>query len=209
MPNRRNGRKNGNGNTAIMHGHVQKTQVITTGAAGLYTFSLTPILTDVTTQLASVYRYYRFTKIKFTMYPNTTSNFMAQYLAGGGSTTVGVADGQMESKLVTAVGAFLTVPQTMTITAKDMLNQVPWFVTDLDAVDEYIDTIGYIAVENSSASALQLLVRWEVDYEFKYPQHTEISVSKREAIRDKQSRTAAECKTTEKVVYRYVQTNPA
>ncbi len=173
-------------------GHVEKVAALTT-ANGLFSLALDPTITNVTTNLANVYRYYRFTRIKFTLYPNSTSNYTAQYLAGGGTTTYGAADDSKEGKIVMAVGSFQTIPGHMHIPYEDLCNQTPWFVTDLDATDAYLDIVGYISIEMASAGSGTVLYRIEVDYEFKFPQHTEVSFLQTKRLVQKNAQERQKC----------------
>ncbi len=182
----------GKKNDHAISGHVEKVAALTT-STGLFSLSLDPTITNVTTNLANVYRYYRFTKIKFTLYPNSTSNYTAQYLAGGGTTTYGAADDSKEGKIVMAVGSFQTIPGHMHIPFGDLCNQTPWFVTDLDATDAYLDIVGYISIEMATSGSGTVLYRMEVDYEFKFPQHTEVSFLQTRRLIHKDGKEEQKC----------------
>ena len=132
-------------------------------------------MSQVLTNLSNVYRFWRITHLKISIYPNgQTTPLLVQYVPGGGSTGSGAADNTMESRFVACVSGSTAVPQHIVV-SKDMLcdNLTPWFATQVDATDAYLDILGYVNVEGGTAD--NFLIRYEIDYEFKIPQHTDIS----------------------------------
>ncbi len=168
--------RNGKSPHQPLKGHVELTayRAFTSGKLSL---TVSPSLSNVMTELGSVYRYYRVTRLKFTIFPipSSNSNIVAQWVAGGGSTTSGPADQSMESRRVMGISNTTAVPQHLIIERSDLVVTTPWFVTDTDATDEYLDIQGYIHIEGTANEAF--LTRIELDYEFKYPMATELALA--------------------------------
>ncbi len=169
-------RKNGN-NNHIISGHTERALVIGL-TAGLHTVAIDPTLSDVCDTLGTVYRFWRFTKLKMTLYPMASSNnnIIAQYVAGGGSTTAGAADGQQESKHVVVMTNTTAVPQSFVLNHGDLITNQPWFITEVDATDSYLDVAGNIFFEGNGTESIQ--VKFDIDYEFKYAKHDELSLAR-------------------------------
>ena len=148
---------------------------IRTLTAGVDALALDYSAFDVTTKLSSVYRYYRFTHLKFTVYPAGLNNVTFQYVAGGGSDTAGAADNNMESKYVDVSTNAIAVPRSITVPREDLIQNQPWFITELDATDPYLECIGTIFLEGTGTDAFAC--KLEVDYEFKFPMASELSLA--------------------------------
>ena len=160
----------------IISGHTERTLSIGF-TAGLHTISIDPSVSNVCDTLGTVYRYWRFTRLKFTLYPMASSNnnVVAQYVAGGGSTTAGAADGRQESKHVVVMTNTTAVPQSFTLQREDLITNQPWFITELDS-DEYLDVAGNIFMEGNGTESIQ--VKFEIDYEYKFAKHDELSLAR-------------------------------
>ena len=106
----------------------------------------------------------------------SNNNIVAQYVAGGGSTTAGAADGRQESKHVVVMTNTTAVPQSFTLQREDLITNQPWFITELDATDEYLDVAGNIFMEGNGTESIQ--VKFEIDYEYKFAKHDELSLAR-------------------------------
>jgi hypothetical protein len=79
----------------------------------------------------------------------------------------------MEAKYTQVISNTTRIPIHMNIKRQDLIQNQPWFITDLDAADEYLDTVGVIHFEGNGSE--QFHVRLELDYEFKFPMAQELA----------------------------------
>ncbi len=142
--------------------------------AGLKSITVGADMTNITDHLAQVYRYYRFTKLKFTFLPmaTTNNNVVAVYVAGGGSSTTGAADNSAEAKYAICLTNTTQVPIVMSISREDLIQNQPWFITETDATDAYLDIVGFLHIEGNGTEYFML--KTELEYEFKFPMSTEL-----------------------------------
>ena len=171
MPQRKRNKNN------ILQGHVERVFELqmTSSKASI---GLDPTISSVLTSLSAVYRYYRFTGLKVQVFPLTSgvTKTLFQFVAGGGSSTSGAADANMESKYTSVITRNQAVPAQITVARSDLIQNQPWFITETDATDLYLDTIGYLHFEAGTSDIVT--VRLSIDYEFKYSMATELSFSR-------------------------------
>ncbi len=175
--NRNRTRNGGSARDQILRGQVQATR-LSSFTAGVISYTIAPSLTNITTELATVYRWYRITDLKVTLYPIATSqnNIVGGYVPGGNSTTASAADGNYQARKIIVITNTTQVPQRMHITRDELVVAHPWYVTETDAVDPNADIQGYVQLEGNGTESFQ--IRFDIEYEFKYPKHDELAFSK-------------------------------
>ena len=164
-------------NNNILAGHTERVLELQM-TSGKVTVSLDPTISSVLTSLSAVYRYYRFTALKVQVFPLTSgvTKTLFQFVAGGGSTGSGAADGFMESKYTNVITRNQAVPSQITISRSDLIQNQPWFITETDATDSYLDSPGALHFEAGTSDIIT--VRLTIDYEFKFSMATELSFSR-------------------------------
>jgi hypothetical protein len=175
--NRNRTRNGGSTRDQILRGQVQATR-LSSFTGGVISYTLAPSLTNITTELATVYRWYRFVDVKVTLYPIATSqnNIVGGYVPGGNSTQASTNDGLFEARKIIVLSNTTQVPQCMHITRDELVVAHPWYVTEIDAVDPNGDIQGFIKLEGNGTESFQ--IRFDIEYEFKYPKHDELAFSK-------------------------------
>jgi hypothetical protein len=173
MPNKLN--KNSNAMKTVS-GHVEIATFVTL-ASGKYGIQVNETLSNVLTTLSTIYRFYKLTKVKFSVLPSSAYSgpILAQFIPGGGSTTSGAANGVMESEIVLAHGINATVPTSMHLTHKHLHGLTEWYVTEGDPNEIYLESQGVINLEGGASDLVYL--KYEIDYQFKESMATELAMS--------------------------------
>ena len=157
----------------ICKGHVEKTEIVNL-SSGIYGFQVDQTLSNVTTTLSTIFRWYRFKKIKLTIYPGSrTAALHMQYVPGGGSTTPGAADQSMESEIVGVIAVGQTVPTSIVVNYEHLRGLSDWYATEGDPNEIYLESQGVIRLEGAGTEGV--LLKWELDYEFKESMATELA----------------------------------
>jgi len=158
-----------NNNKCDTRGHLKHTVGVNLDTNGLNTTYLSSGLTTVTNALASVYRYFRFVGIKITLMPvsETHTRVICTYIPSGDSTQASPFDGFSDARKLVVQVPYSTIPQSMQLTRKDLINQTPWFITQEDSLDPNLDAQGALHYEGGASQ--QVIVVMDIDYEFQYP----------------------------------------
>ncbi len=133
-------------------------------------------ITSYTQSLAAVHRFYRFTRMRVILLPNNyAANIYVQYVPGGGSSTAGAADDNIEAEFCAFMNAYTTVPQGIDVPRRALVTSQPWFATNGDASDIYLDTMGQVNFE--STGAVEVFFKLVIEYEYKDPLPSELGLS--------------------------------
>ena len=122
--------------------------------------------------LSSLYRLYRFTRVKVTFLPYHKGSayndevISVQYTPSSPTSAIPFADN--ESAHLTAQSYNCTVPMSFVVDQSALTTDHQWFITENEATEESADVIGSLLISSSdtgSSMGVNLIV--EIDYHFK------------------------------------------
>ena len=145
-------------------------------AVGVSSIAIDSQIDATILNIASVYRYYRYTKLKVTLLPNPLTNgeaVIAQF-TGGVSETIPPASGSLSAwggEFVCMSTVVQTVPTSFVVPRSGLRGAHNWYVTDpvLDNEEEHIQ--GYLYVGSTSFSDtddVYLLIEAELEFSSLY-----------------------------------------
>jgi hypothetical protein len=126
-------------------------------------------------ELDSVYRFFRWTRVKVTIYQailGTGTAIAAWYIPSGVNTApTSIVDCEAEHMTYTTIytsNAMLTVPQSFVIPRRSLINEVQWFLTSGAGGIAELDGPGRLAfATTTSVTSATYRFKLDVDYEFK------------------------------------------
>ncbi len=161
MSKRRGNPSGGN----VIRGTITFPAIHTTDANGGGSVQLSCIAPASTAlnALQSVYRLYRFTRVKLTVLPYG-GRLVVGYTPGQPISTP-IAYSDVEARKVVMLNSITTVPATLLLSRSDLKTDHEWFVTEQAATEASAEFMGSIVFHTGAATTtVEYLV--EIDYEF-------------------------------------------
>lgn len=165
-----------------------KFNTVTTLSSGVGVVQLDSQTCDIFTNLSSVYRYYRFTRVKVKVHPfygSAGEYLVVLYYPEDSTIPAAIADGEMKQMALQSSAS--RVPQSFTIAEETLRTPHLWRITEDDASEASLDRYGDIWIgSTNTSSTISVLLEFVVSYEYREPMESTIVGTLEERIQSQE-----------------------
>ncbi len=151
-------------------------------ASNVATTYVRDTISDELNALGTLYRWYRFKRMKVTLYPDSGSTFNAMAFFGPNITNSVSSVGDFQSEYLAFSTAGTSTPQSFTVPGDVLCAAHKWYITEGSGGATDTEDLGQVKFYSTTAAG-SLYIKFSIDYEFKLLEDSSVQNFARATLR--------------------------